>query len=184
MPQCDVHCSHFKKHGATTIEDFRPSLVSGVYKIISKVLASRLSPVSEQIISKPQNTFICWRQILDSVLIAIECLDHRLREGVSGILCKLDMEKACDHVNLEFLLYLLGRCGFGDRWISWIRHCVASARFSVLVNSTLTNFFDSSRCLRQGDPLLPPSVCYSYGGTWPDGEGRCWRRFPIRIPGG
>ncbi|KAG7951253.1 hypothetical protein I3843_13G156700 [Carya illinoinensis] len=43
-----------KKHGTKVVEDFRPiSLVSGVYKIISKVLANRLSSVMEHIISKP-----------------------------------------------------------------------------------------------------------------------------------
>lgn len=76
----------------------------------------------------------------DSVLTANECLDHRLKEGIPGILCKLDMEKAYDHVNWKFLFYLLERCGFGDRWISWIRHCVTTARFLVLVNGTLADF--------------------------------------------
>jgi hypothetical protein len=32
-----------------------------------------------------------------------------------GALCKLDIENAYDHVNSDFLLYLLRRCGFGDR---------------------------------------------------------------------
>jgi hypothetical protein len=68
------------------------SLVSEVYKIIAKIQANRLKIVLE-IILKTQNAFIKDRQILDSVLITIECLGSHLISGEPGVLCKIGPEE-------------------------------------------------------------------------------------------
>jgi hypothetical protein len=136
------------------MKDFRPiSLVGSLYKIIAKVLANRLKEVLNKVISKTQSAFIKERQILDPILIANESLDSRRRLGEPSILCKMDVEKAYDHVNWDFLLYMLKRCGFGAKWCSWIYFCISSVRFSVLVNGSPEGFFDSSQGIRQGYPI-------------------------------
>ena len=114
-----------KISSAVNIKDFRPiSLVGSIYKLLSKVLANRLRVVLDSLISETQNSFVGGRQILDSVLIANECLDSRLKCHSPGVVCKLDIEKALDHVNWDALLYLLNRMGFGLKWREWIKACL------------------------------------------------------------
>lgn len=68
-----------KKTNAVNFKDFRPiSLVGSVYKLLSKVMANRLRVVLDSLILESQNYFVGGRQILDSMLIANECLDSRL----------------------------------------------------------------------------------------------------------
>jgi hypothetical protein len=44
------------------------------------------------------------------------------------VLCKLDLEKVYDHVNWDFVLYMLTGSSFGGKWCTWIalvpRQCV------------------------------------------------------------
>ena len=66
---------------------------------------------------------------------------------------KIDLEKAYDHVEWDFLDYMLGRLGFGDLWRQWMRECITSTSFSMSVNGSPSPHFKASRGLCQGDPL-------------------------------
>ena len=93
-----------KKQTVEDFKDLRPiSLVGGLYKILTKVLANRIKRVLDKVISKSQNAFVKGRQILDAVLIANELVDSTMRRKEQGMVCKLNIEKAYDSINREFL---------------------------------------------------------------------------------
>ena len=107
-----------------------------------------MQKVMGKLVSKSQNAFVEGRQILDASLIANEAIHSMQKSGGGGILCKLDIEKAYDHVNWSFLFWLMEMMGFGAKWISWIQWCIGTVSFSILINGTSSRFFQSSRCLR------------------------------------
>ena len=52
-----------------------------------------------KVVSKFQNAFVEGRPILDAMLVANETVYSILKKRGSGLICKVDIEKAFDHVN-------------------------------------------------------------------------------------
>ncbi|RVW67200.1 hypothetical protein CK203_065147 [Vitis vinifera] len=110
------------------------------------VLSGRLRKVLHETIFGSQGAFVEGRQILDAVLIAM----------------KWWMRKE-DHV--------LQRKGFSQKWRSWMRGCLSSSNFAILVNGNAKGWVKASRGLRQGRssfsfPFYSSSRC-SKVSKWP-----------------
>lgn len=52
--------------------------------------------------------------------MANEKVDSLLRKKEKGILYMLDIEKAYDNVNWNFLIQTKQRMGPGEKWLGWI----------------------------------------------------------------
>jgi hypothetical protein len=77
------------------------------------------------------------------------------KKKMSGVILKLDFEKAYDRVNWEFLQQTLQIKGFSQKWCHWINQFISKGSVGVKVNDDIGVYFQIKKGLRQGDPMSP-----------------------------
>lgn len=132
-----------KKAEMNSFDDFCPiSLCNSIYKIISKVIANRLKPIMDLVISSEQSGFSPGRSIFEGIILAHEAVHSIRTTRAEKMMIKVDIRKAYDEVNRDFLKKGLQRFGFREDWIALVSSCINTPRFSVLVNSSPQGFFE------------------------------------------
>lgn len=146
-----------KQQHPTTMSDFRPIACCNIlYKCITKMLASRLKKIMPGLISPYQSAFVPQRLIGDNILLAQALFkNYHLNSGQPRCAIKLDIRKAFDTLNWDFLLRVLQRMGFPPLFTEWIMVSIKSCMISIKINGSLEGFFKAESGLRQGDPLSP-----------------------------
>ncbi|KAL0355799.1 UNVERIFIED_CONTAM: Retrovirus-related Pol polyprotein from type-2 retrotransposable element R2DM [Sesamum radiatum] len=146
-----------KVSNPTVVAKFRPiSCCNVLYKIITKVLVQRMRTVLDLLISSSQNAFVPGRSIGDNILLAQELFyGYNQQHLPPRCALKVDLWKAYDIVEWDFLSAVLTFFGFPPRFITWIEECVTTPSFSVCLNGSPHGYFRGARGLRQGDPMSP-----------------------------
>lgn len=101
--------------------------------------------------------FVPNRLIQENIILAHE-LVHKLKhqKGKQCLMAlKIDMEKAYDRIEWNFLLEVLRCFGFSNTWIQLIRQCISTVSFSLLLNGSTLGLFRPHRGIRQEDPISP-----------------------------
>ncbi|MCH97378.1 RNA-directed DNA polymerase (Reverse transcriptase), partial [Trifolium medium] len=142
-----------KTNDADTMGQFRPiAMANFKFKIISKILADRLAVILPDIISKEQRGFIKGRQIKDCVCLTSEAINMLHHKSFGGNLAiKIDIAKAFDTLDWQFLIKVLQAFGFNNIFCDWIHTILNSAKLSISINGKQEGYFDCARGVRQGD---------------------------------
>ncbi|KAL0445599.1 UNVERIFIED_CONTAM: hypothetical protein Slati_1687800 [Sesamum latifolium] len=104
------------------VSEFRPiACCNVVYKAISKISVRRMQRVLHRLIDYSQNAFVPGRSIADNVLLAQELLaGYNQARLLQRCTIKIDIQKAYDSVNWDFMLETLKIFNFPSQFIAWI----------------------------------------------------------------
>ena len=149
----------YKKKERDDPRNYRPiTLLNGDYKVMTRVLATRMNKAVVQFVSDPQNGFVPDSFLPENIMLLKLIQAHVESEDEEAYFLFLDMEKAFDKCSWEFLTRAMKEIGFTDRFIDYVKltynHDNAPKR-KLYVNGYLGPEFELGSGVAQGDPLSP-----------------------------
>lgn len=142
----------FKKGDIHEIKNYRPvSLLTVDYKLITKVLKTRLSKVMASLVHTDQACGVPGRTINDQLLTLESLINVGKKSG--GALVAFDLQKAFDRVNHEYMKCVLQKMNIGPYFLKWIKIIYKSPQSRLNINGCISDPFAVKRSVRQGCPL-------------------------------
>ena len=146
-----------KKGDLSKLKNWRPiSLLSNLYKIISRALNNRLSTVMDKITSRAQKGFTSSRFLQEVLINVIECIANCKVNKTNAAIVAIDMAKAFDTLSHGFLSECYKFFGLGDYFINMIETVGRNRTASIILDSgELSPAFNLETGRPQGEILSP-----------------------------
>ena len=146
-----------KKGELGNIKNWRPiSLLSNLYKIISRALNNRLMTTTDRITSRAQKGFTSSRYLQEVLINVIEFVSHCNIEKKDGVVIAIDYAKAFDTISIKFMSECYKFFGLGPVFINMLETVGNNRRAALLLeNSELSRTFNLCTGRPQGDNLSP-----------------------------
>ena len=142
-----------KVSGVPQIDELRPiTLLNCDYKILTKLFVFRMIPILMFVIRSGQLCTVGNKNILFGVNNVLSSILHVKKKKVGGCLISLDFYKAYDRVLVDFLLLVMKKMNFSERFCSWVKMLHVGAKTKFILEF-LTKTIDVRFSIRQGDPL-------------------------------
>ncbi|CAI7776480.1 unnamed protein product [Closterium sp. NIES-54] len=131
------------------------TLLTSTYKILAKVVASRMKKVLSQVISREQYGFLPGKRLMDAVSLVADLIDAAKNKNSKWYLLLIDFEKAYDSVRRHFMLETIAKMGFLPRFVGWIEALLRDVHTRLCVNGWVGEKIQMRKGVRQGCPLAP-----------------------------
>ena len=116
---------------------------------ISKIIASRLAPVLTSIIDPAQAAFVQKRSMKDNIFLLQEFLrQYGRKRTFPRCILNVDMRKAFDSVDWDFVQEMLTKLQFPPMFVRWIMTCISTTTYSLSFNGSLHELFKGKKGLR------------------------------------
>ena len=146
-----------KKSDATFLKNWRPiSLLSNLYKLLSRAINCRLNGVVNRICSRAQKGFNSKRYTQEVIINVWESIAYCKTNNIKGAIMAVDMAKAFDTVSSKFVEEVYKFFGFGPVMRKWLS-LLGNNRFAciLLEGGKLSRKFSLGRGRPQGDVISP-----------------------------
>jgi len=146
-----------KKGDVTDLKNWRPiSLLSNMYKIISRAINNRLNKVVNRICSRAQKGFNDSRFTQECLINVIETINHCNQNGISGAVVAVDMAKAFDTLSHGYLEQVFSFFNMGPYIRKWLS-LLGTKRTACIIldDNTYSRSFKLGRGSAQGDNISP-----------------------------